>query len=294
MAPSSIPAQRRAVGLVETFKRGITAHPDQAGAQPLVLATVDLGLLTRQAERRALRDVDLALDDLETDGAASDERERAAPPHRRKEADSQGDKERELTATRVATLVRQRCVHRGERPPPAWRPDPRLRRTDLDRPSAPPDPFDLAGLTLVPAPDPTDPFDLGTCDIPGTGPVPVEMARRLACNGRLARVVLGADRTVLDMGRAVRLATPDQRRALVARDRGCVFPGCDRGPLWCEAHHLDFFIEDEGPTDLANLALVCRHHHHLVHERNWTLRRTRTGWVATSPTDRRLHRAVAT
>ena len=47
------PAQRRAVGLVETFKRGVTARPDQAGAQPLVLATVDLGLLTRQAERRA-------------------------------------------------------------------------------------------------------------------------------------------------------------------------------------------------------------------------------------------------
>ena len=118
------------------------------------------------------------------------------------------------------------------------------------------------------------------------------MARRLACNGRIARIVLGADRTVLDMGRAVRLATPDQRRALVARDRGCVFPGCDRGPHWCEAHHLDFFVEDEGPTDLANLALVCSHHHHLVHEGRWTLRRTRTGWLATSPTGRRLHRAV--
>ena len=49
------PAQRRAVGLVETFKRGITADPDRSGAQPLVLATVDLGLLTRQAERQALR-----------------------------------------------------------------------------------------------------------------------------------------------------------------------------------------------------------------------------------------------
>jgi len=82
----------------------------------------------------------------------------------------------------------------------------------------------------VPAPDPTDPFDLGRCEIPGVGPIPVDAARRLACNGRTARLVLAADGTVLDHGRAVRLATREQRQALVVRDRGCVFPGCDRAP----------------------------------------------------------------
>ena len=60
------PAQRRAAGLVETFKRGVTVEPDRAGAQPLVLATVDLGLLTRRAERQALRALDASLADLET------------------------------------------------------------------------------------------------------------------------------------------------------------------------------------------------------------------------------------
>ena len=65
--------------------------------------------------------------------------------------------------------------------------------------------------------------------------------------------------------RATRVITPAQRSALAVRDGGCVFPDCPRPLAWCEGHHLWHWV-DGGPTDLANLALVCRAHHRAVHE----------------------------
>ena len=62
-----------------------------------------------------------------------------------------------------------------------------------------------------------------------------------------------------------------------------MFPGCDRPSEWCQAHHLIPF-EHGGSTDLANLCLLCSHHHHLVHEGGWSLERIGVVWVATSPT----------
>jgi hypothetical protein len=61
----------------------------------------------------------------------------------------------------------------------------------------------------------------------------------------------------LEVGRATRVVHPAQRAALAVRDQGCVFPGCERPLGWCDAHHLWHWV-DGGPTDLANLALLCR------------------------------------
>ena len=63
------------------------------------------------------------------------------------------------------------------------------------------------------------------------------------------------------MGRTSRLATTAQTKALVARDGGCSFPGCQHPPEWCERHHIVAWV-DGGPTDLDNLTLLCRFHHH--------------------------------
>jgi 5-methylcytosine-specific restriction protein A len=73
----------------------------------------------------------------------------------------------------------------------------------------------------------------------------------------------------------------------MVRDGGCVFPGCDRKPKWCDAHHLKPW-EDDGPTDLDNGCLLCRRHHTLIHHRGWTLERAAgTGtFTATSPDGR--------
>ena len=78
------------------------------------------------------------------------------------------------------------------------------------------------------------------------------------------RVVTNGRSEILDLGRKTRVVTTAQRRALVLRDGGCAFPGCDRPPEWCDAHHIIHWL-DRGPTDLDNLVLLCRRHHRLIH-----------------------------
>jgi hypothetical protein len=112
----------------------------------------------------------------------------------------------------------------------------------------------------------------------------------LACDAGVARVLTDGPGTVVDVGLASRTATPTQHRLLARRDRGCVFPGCDRPPGWCQAHHIVHWV-DGGPTDLDNLCLLCSHHHHLVHEARFGLRRAQDGTLAfTRPDGTRLLR----
>jgi hypothetical protein len=96
------------------------------------------------------------------------------------------------------------------------------------------------------------------------------VARRLACDAQILPVVLSGTGQVLDAGRARRLATGPLRRALVVRDRGCSFPDCDRPPRWCDAHHVRSWMAG-GPTNLGNLVLLCRRHHRLIHDGDWTV-----------------------
>jgi hypothetical protein len=88
--------------------------------------------------------------------------------------------------------------------------------------------------------------------------------RRLACDAGVLPVVLGSAAQVLDLGRATRLFTPGQVKALWLRDRHCTFPGCSIPAHWCDAHHLTHWI-DGGPSDLANAALLCGRHHTIAH-----------------------------
>ncbi len=87
--------------------------------------------------------------------------------------------------------------------------------------------------------------------------------RQLACDAGILPAVLGGNGEVLDVGREHRLVTPPIRAALTARDRGCVFPGCDRPAAACDAHHVIPWYRG-GPTALNNLVLLCRHHHNTV------------------------------
>ncbi len=83
--------------------------------------------------------------------------------------------------------------------------------------------------------------------------------------------VVDARGVVLWMGRTSRLATAGQTMALVARDGGCSFPGCEHPPEWCERHHVTAWA-DGGATDLDNLTLLCRYHHRQFLARGWTCR----------------------
>ena len=98
----------------------------------------------------------------------------------------------------------------------------------------------------------------------GTPLPPSELARML-CDCELTRVVLGADGDALDLGRTVRTFTPGQRRIITARDGGCLWPGCDAQPRWCEVHHLVWWDRDGGRTAVLDGALVCSFHHHEIH-----------------------------
>ena len=67
------------------------------------------------------------------------------------------------------------------------------------------------------------------------------------------------------------MVPPAIRWALVVRDRGCRYAGCDRLVTCTDAHHIVHWA-DGGPTSLGNLVLLCRYHHHLVHERHHHLK----------------------
>jgi hypothetical protein len=94
---------------------------------------------------------------------------------------------------------------------------------------------------------------------------------RLANQAEIVPTVLTRSGAVLDLGRSRRIASRTQTIALIARDGGCSFPGCDHPPEWCERHHIVEWI-DGGETNLDNLTLLCRYHHHNFASRGWTCR----------------------
>ena len=88
---------------------------------------------------------------------------------------------------------------------------------------------------------------------------------RIACDCDVSRVIMNGRSEIIDVGRARRMISPALWKALVARDRHCTHPGCDKPPGWCEAHH-DKPWSEGGETNLTNCRLLCWHHHHLHHE----------------------------
>jgi hypothetical protein len=104
----------------------------------------------------------------------------------------------------------------------------------------------------------------GSGELDHAGAVSSSVARRLACDAAVMRVVLSARSEPLDVGRRTKVVPPSMRRAVIVRDRTCRFPGCDRPHPWCDAHHIVHWA-DGGPTAASNLVLLCRRHHRLVH-----------------------------
>jgi hypothetical protein len=105
---------------------------------------------------------------------------------------------------------------------------------------------------------------VGACHTERAPAIPVEMARRLACDARVIPAVLGGSSEPLDIGRRTPVVPPSLRRAVVLRAGGCTFPGCERPPPWCDCHHVTHWANG-GPTSLANLVMLCRRHHRLAH-----------------------------
>ncbi len=118
-------------------------------------------------------------------------------------------------------------------------------------------------------------------ELEGGGTVPAETVQRYACDTALTRIT-GQGELDHELNHASRTLPAPTRRALEARDRHCVFPGCTRPPIWCDGHHLVWWTRG-GATALPNLALLCRPHHRMVHEEGWGLERAKNEWLAAPP-----------
>ncbi|MGH7317283.1 MAG: DUF222 domain-containing protein, partial [Candidatus Rokuibacteriota bacterium] len=113
--------------------------------------------------------------------------------------------------------------------------------------------------------------DPGTAaELDHVGPVNPEIARRLACDASIRRVVMAGPSEPLDVGRQTPVISGAIRRAVIVRDRHCRFPNCDRPPTWCIPHHVVHW-PDGGPTAVPNLLLLCRRHHTLIHAGRFSL-----------------------
>jgi hypothetical protein len=98
-----------------------------------------------------------------------------------------------------------------------------------------------------------------------------EAVRRIACDSRLLPGVMDGSGLILDLGRERRLWTGAARKAILLRDRGCVFPGCDRPPRWTDIHHVTQW-QHGGGTDRDNGVAFCGHHHRVIHQGHWQVR----------------------
>ncbi|WP_419846462.1 DUF222 domain-containing protein [Candidatus Poriferisocius sp.] len=97
-------------------------------------------------------------------------------------------------------------------------------------------------------------------------PIPTAELIRLACDADLLPGVFRAATQEMNLGRKRRTASDAQRAALIYRDKECI--GCGTSAHRCFAHHVQFW-RNGGPTDFANLVLVCNKCHHSIHDDGW-------------------------
>ena len=125
--------------------------------------------------------------------------------------------------------------------------------------------------TLLPGPRHDGPVDWSKRAMDLTGARLRHSSREwemLTCDPTYTWILIAADGQPVACRRDERHANAQQRRALAVRDGHCVFPGCDRPASWCDAHHVTRHT-DGGPTTIDNLALLCRHHHGVIHRTGW-------------------------
>ena len=131
--------------------------------------------------------------------------------------------------------------------------------------------------------------DEGAAALEGGCELAPETVRRLACEASIQTIVRHNSRSI-GVGRKTRTPPPWLRRLVVKRDGFCRFPGCERR-RHLHTHHVRHWTR-EGPTDLDNLALLCRFHHQLVHEGGWDIRGKPDGEMVFVRPDGRDHEVV--
>ena len=113
-------------------------------------------------------------------------------------------------------------------------------------------------------------------------PVAAATVARFACSSSVSRILLGPKSAIVDVGRERRVPSAAARRLLAHRDRGCIWPGCDRPPRWTQPHHFQHWAHD-GASDAGNMGLLCLRHHVMTHEGGWVFVHTEHGPVPIPP-----------
>ena len=112
---------------------------------------------------------------------------------------------------------------------------------------------------------------IGTGEGVWNGPIPASEIRRLAQDAAITRVLVDARSVPLEVSEGRRNVTSGVWKALVARDRGCRWPGCDAPPAWCDAAHGSVPERAKGRLSVANGLLLCRRHHRKVDNGHWRI-----------------------
>jgi len=118
--------------------------------------------------------------------------------------------------------------------------------------------------------------DRGIAFIDGqSDPISTTTVKEMMCEGTVIPVIFDHTGKAIDPGgdERRRLFSAKQKIILSVMFGGCAFEDCDRPASWCEAHHILWVKRDGGTTVIDNGILLCRHHHLLLHNNGWEIRR---------------------
>lgn len=109
-------------------------------------------------------------------------------------------------------------------------------------------------------------------EVVNIGPVHPRHLGPTLCDVELAGQVWNGQDIVLNEYRSKRLFTTAQRKAILARDKGCQAPGCIVQATYCQCHHIKEWSQN-GETNENNSITLCPAHHPDVHDGKWTIRK---------------------
>jgi hypothetical protein len=112
--------------------------------------------------------------------------------------------------------------------------------------------------------------EAGAGELDWTGPITVTELRRWVRDASVTGVLLDPEEVPVGLTKRRPTVRAHLRTALKVRDGGCRFPGCSRPPAFCDGAHT-VAVDDDGPTHLSGMVLLCREHHRKVDLGGWRM-----------------------
>jgi hypothetical protein len=112
--------------------------------------------------------------------------------------------------------------------------------------------------------------------------VSIDTVERLGCADGFVPIAFSDDGQGMNVGITQRFHTTRQRIPIAARDGGCLMLDCERPPSWCEVHHIVEW-QHGGETSVQDGVLLCRYHHHWMHNQGWRIIREDSDYFAVPP-----------